>query len=534
MRPLTLFLGTAVLCMFSSLHADIYTVEGEMSSTVTAYLTKRFKSGGDVKGLTYTLHLPSTTSEGLNTQLIDSVARSTVPHPTEMVELVDEYGNQVVKMRWNKSIRVVQIDMQFTTRLYSNFYPLRSESPYPVPVSEELKPYLSSSTEAPAGNYVINFIASSLAKGQERELDVVANIFLWLDRNITLNKANSQYDALNVLRSKCGTEQGICNLASALLKGIGIPVRVVYGVSFQREIQLEAGEEQIYYDYPNGERYWIEVFFPDTGWVSYDPLGTHFAATSHLIKIAVGPDASYASDSWKVESGSVEFTSDYIYDVLEDSSTLLISDVQPGHKKMVLRSPIDFLPKHTQPSLEIESGEEHDTDLKEKPIPTERVSIGSASAEQRLNVTATTTRIYAQRVVVEDPLYVTDIRLPLIKFSDEGSVWVELYNDLQHSPGKILYRTLRLSSPRIRFMMIENPWLNFPFQDAPLLSPGQYWIVLRSSGSCIFNWNACGGNIYGDEADTRFLDLDHQDRLWKNLVNIDLNFQITGRPKKNS
>ncbi len=531
MKPLTLFLSTAALFAWSSLQAGIYTVEGEMSSTVTAYLTKRFRSSGEAKGLTYTLHLPSTSSEGLNSQMIEQVGRSTAPHPTVVEEMVDEYGNQVITMRWNKSIRVVQIDLQFTARLYSNFYPVQSESPYPVPVPEELQPYLASTSDSPAGNYVINVVARSLAQGLDRERDVVANLFLWLDRNITLSRGSPDEDALSVLRGKRGSERGICNLAAALLKGIGVPVRVVYGVSFQREIRLDAGEERIYYDYPNGERYWIEVFFPDSGWMSYDPLGTHFAATSHLVKLATGPDAAYTADQWDVESGTLELTREYIYDVLEDASTLQITSLrQPDFNKMVLSAPIEYVPVLKQPKLEVGAEEKEDEDVTGSGKPAGRLVVGNTDIGQRLDVTATTNRIYGQRALVETPMLVHSIRLPIIKFSDEGTVWIELHDDAGNAPGDVLHRTIRLYSPRIRFMMIDNPWLEFPFQKAPVLEPGRYWVVLRSSGSCIFNWNACGGNVSGDEADTRFLDLEHKNRLWGNLVNIDLNFELVGSP----
>jgi transglutaminase-like putative cysteine protease len=535
MKPLTLFLTGMLFWMWSSAQAGVYTVEGEMGSKVTAYLTKRFKSAGDAKGLTYTLHLPSTFSEGMNIQMIEQVSRTTAPPPTDIEESVDEYGNRVITMSWNKSIRVVQIDLQFTARLYSNFYPLQSESPYPVPVPEEMQLHLASTPHAPAGNYVINYIAGSLSRGLERERDVVVNLFLWLDRHITLARDAPREDALSVLSGRRGSERGICNLAAALLKGIGIPVRVVYGVSFQREIRLDAGDDQIYYDYPNGDRYWVEVFFPDTGWVSYDPLGTYFAATSHLIKLAAGPDAAYAADRWEVESGSLEPSGEYIYDVLEDASTLRVTGVlQPELNKMVLSAPVQFEPARSWPTLEVAAheagagGGEGDERGNADRHPSGRLVVGNTDTGQRLDVTATTTRVYGQRAEVEAPMLLTSVRLSLIKFSDDGTVWVELYDDAGRAPGSLLHRTIGLSSTRIRHMMIDNPWLDFPLRDPPELLPARYWVVLRWAGSCIFNWNACGGNVLGDEADTRFLDLEHQERRWGNLANLDLNFELVG------
>jgi transglutaminase-like putative cysteine protease len=518
--------ASLVLAAENNLSGDTFTFSGEMSSRVTAYLTKRFKARGEAKGLTYTLHLPATSSEGFNSQLIDQVYRSFMPHPTKIEESEDEFGNQVLKLRWNKSIRVVQIDIQFSARIFSNFYPVVSESDRSQPAQEEMQIYLSSSQLSPESNYLINYVSRSVSYGTQRQVDAIKSIFLWIDENIELVTKAEASDALSVLQSGSGTEAGLCNLAAAMLKGLGIPVRVVYGVSFQKEIELNTDLELLYYIFPNGERFWVEVFVPDLGWVSYDPTGSHFATTSHLIKIAAGPDSGFAADSWEIEEGEVEFIQEFIYDVVEDESTLqytALTDLE--HARITISPPFDHQPASYQPGSEIETDQQTDV-----PAEPENV-IGNGFTGQRLDVTATRDRIYAQRVVIEEPFLLDRITLPLIKFSDPGKIWIELYDngpepDTSGVPVKVLVETRRLASERVRFMQLEDPWLSFPLEQEFMLEPGMYWIALRSSGSCIFNWNGCGGNVVGDGRDTRFLDLGDKSRLWGHLVNIDLNFLL--------
>ena len=93
-------------------------------------------------------------------------------------------------------------------------------------------------------------------------------------------------------------------------------------------------------------------------------------------------------------------------------------------------------------------------------------------------------------------------------------------------------RTYTIRSTVIRHMMEDNPWIAFPVgkKTESGLQPGTYWIALRSSGDCIFNWHASEGNVVGGSKDTRFMDISLKKPLWSNVVNYDMNFQIVGTP----
>lgn len=80
-------------------------------------------------------------------------------------------------------------------------------------------------------------------------------------------------------------------------------------------------------------------------------------------------------------------------------------------------------------------------------------------------------------------------------------------------------------------MMVDNPWLFFPVGEKTnsYLKNGDYWLALRSSGNCIFNWYACEGNLFGTGNDTRYMDVSKNKPHWNNIMNLDFNFQIFGR-----
>ncbi len=517
-----------------NLYAELINVEGEMESSVTAYLTRRFSSYSETKNLTFRMYLPPTQTEGLNTQTISRLRKSFTPFPTETVEFIDEFGNSGIDLIWNKQIHIIQTDLQFSAQVYSNFYEIESKAPFPVVIEDQQRIFLTSTELSPSNDFMINYIGRAISYGLNREIDVVKNVFIWVDKNIHLSNIShvqKEYDAISVLKMKAGDERGICNLAAAIFKGIGIPVRVVYGISFQQEISVAVDGMSFVNDYPNDEKYWLEVYFPDLGWISYDPQGTYFGTTSHLIKFSVGPDSDYATNTWQVEQGDIIDFKEYIYDIKSDNSSLTMKGFgdEEVNKIVMSSTVIDFNRYTKEPELdftEIITPQE----TAEIPIGEKGIVAQNSDMNRLLDIVATQKRVYAQKFNATFPFNLVEVRLPLIKFSDEGRIWLEIYSDDGGVPGEVLFKTFSIHSPRVRFMMVDNPWLSFPVgkKTNTFLDKGSYWIALRSSGSCIFNWHANGGNLIGDSDDTRFKDVSLKNPQWNNIMNFDLIFQIIG------
>ncbi len=253
---LILFTLYLIFGMFAC--ADVVQVEGEMGSSATAYVKRWFSSYRGTKNLTYRMFFPQSSTEGINTQSITGIRKSFTPFPNDVKEFTDEYGNSGVELTWNKEIRIVQLDLQFKIQTYTNYAPVKSTAPFPVPVADAHKIYLDSTNLSPNNEFYINYIGRSLTNGLTREIDAVYNIFMWVDRNIRLlsSSENDQpVDALSVLKQRAGDERGISNLVSSLFKGIGIPARVVYGISFQKDVVVSTEKTNLVFDLPNSERF---------------------------------------------------------------------------------------------------------------------------------------------------------------------------------------------------------------------------------------------------------------------------------------
>lgn len=443
----------AVLIIFSfNTQADIIQVEGELGSSVTAYITRRFSSPKSETGLSYRIYFPSTFTEGLNTQKISGLRKTFVPPPTDIREFTDEFGNTGADLFWNKQVSIVQLDLQFNADTYANFSILTSESPFPVTITDQEKIFFTSTELAPADDFYINYIGRSLSYDLSREIDVVSSIFLWLDKNIRLlnNPDNDiPHDALSVLQQRGGDERGICNLTAALLKGLGIPVRVVRGLSFQKELSIKV-ENQIYiYNHPNNEKFWVEIFFPDIGWVSYDPRGTHFVTTSHIIKFPAGPDSDHILEMWSIVEEHIDIQKDYIYDIKSDYSNIIFRELKEGAVDKIVLTPLvsDVNIYQNEPNLDIE-GLQINTASEEPEAEIAGMIFQNSDISNSLDQVATRNKVYAQKFRVLFPFTLTGINLPLIKFGDEGRIWIEIFADENGIPGKTLFRTYSIHSPK--------------------------------------------------------------------------------------
>jgi hypothetical protein len=521
-----------MLLLAVNLEAEVIRITGEMETNLTAYITKRLSSYQRMKNLKYRLYLPETFTDTINGQNISKIKKAFIPYPTDLNEFTDEYGNQGIDLVWNKDVRIVQLDIQFNAKTYAHFTDVNSESSFPVAVDDQYQIHLTSTDLAPATDMYINYIGRNLSKGMFRQIDVVNSVLLWIDRTIRLSNATEIHDAPMVLKNREGSNAGVCNLTVAMFKGLGIPSRVVYGSSFQKEMLIKADQQSIIYDQPNNERYWVEVFFSDIGWVNYDPHGMHFGTTSHVIKFAVGPDSDYPSDQFSVEEGDFDLQKEYIYDIRSDYSKLnFVGYDSTTLNKMVIRPNMQEVSEYElEPELDIEGLSIDET--KEHVMPENTgIIISNNNTSRSLDVVATLNNVYAQRFTLSYPLKLTEVKLPLIKFGDEGNIWVDIFHDNNGVPGERVFRTLRIDSTRIRYMMVEDPWLTFPMSNKidSHLPEGSYWIALRSSGDCIFNWYACEGDVTGEGNDTRMMDVSLQKRQWNTLLNFDMNFQIIGR-----
>jgi len=119
--------------------------------------------------------------------------------------------------------------------------------------------------------------ARALTQGATREADVVEAVLAWVRGHVVYDAAGPR-DALTVLQTGRAYCVGFSNLAMALLRAAGIPARGVYGC---------AAPWDGWGSPPSGGRHmWVEVFYPDAGWVASDAQASvNMIDTAHLVGV---------------------------------------------------------------------------------------------------------------------------------------------------------------------------------------------------------------------------------------------------------
>lgn len=205
-------------------------------------------------------------------------------HPSALPPIPDHvaagYRQRVVRRDARSAVVEVVVEAE----------PLASMTPYPPDfLPPEASPYLETGpwTEA------LRSEAERAALGSPDLHAASARLVALAGRRVQDVPSPSPalvQDPLTVWRRGRGTCIGRANLAVALLREAGIPARTVHGIRLagppgtEREVSSALLHR------------WIEVFFPDRGWVPSDPAASiHYVRSSYLL-LELGGDRPAALD----------------------------------------------------------------------------------------------------------------------------------------------------------------------------------------------------------------------------------------------
>ncbi|HVS65840.1 MAG TPA: transglutaminase-like domain-containing protein [Thermoanaerobaculia bacterium] len=140
--------------------------------------------------------------------------------------------------------------------------PLGSSHPFQVPT-------------APAGTDELATLARHVASGARTRYEAVSRVLSWVARNIRyeLDREASQAPE-RVVDRRTAYCTGIARLSVALLDRLEIEAREVSGYVFADDLAGEGGYHR-----------WIEVLYPDRGWVFSDPLHSHHFVPANYVRL---------------------------------------------------------------------------------------------------------------------------------------------------------------------------------------------------------------------------------------------------------
>ena len=570
--------------------AENFTVMGEMDSTIHYELQHQIVAGDSMRKLVMSFVEPSSFDSPTYSQKISNFKITFTPDAQEKKTLKDARGNKTIQATWTdvpKSIdAVVSFDAQTSTGLKA----IDSVAPFPLAsVPGNLKDYLQASEQVQTNDPAIGELSQKLTRGSKTQFEAVQKVVSYVVDHVRYVNPPPQYDALYALRTGRGNCQNYSHLTAALLRNAGVPVRIVNGVTMNQPFNVSWEKGTLTFKMGQGRHSWVEVWYPDLGWIPYDPQNMQFFISNRFVRIEVGVDNNETKNDglvrWAQSAGarSKPTLQETIGgNFLSDSTRVTAQRQAYGPKNLLLgpnvmaRLEVPASPEPTPapsvpappvtsppvPAPPVPAPEPPKPVPPVKPpkaweykmpfvfgnleypenvdfaFPRETKAKGKDSFEMSRNflvetseyVTTNATQ-YAQVVELAKPVTIDQVGLALHKFGGEGWIWVDIFKDQDGKPGDILHTTQMISLEDISGKPGYR-WVDFKFTDKekPVLMPGAYWIALGFSGTPIMNWFYTYGKPVGPVYGTRYKSVFAQD--WSGALNYEFNYRVVGMTVK--
>jgi transglutaminase-like putative cysteine protease len=570
---LSLLLLVIILSLQTTiLVGENFLLKGNQTSRINYSLTQRIVPIPGTKSLIISTVVPSTFQSPTYNQEIENLTVNFTPTPSKREDKVDKRGNKVIIVTWANPTGTINATVSLTAKNYVLFNPLATAMPFPLRDADpSVQDYLLSTAQVPADNPRIRAKAQELTSGVKTEFDAVQRILAWVIDHTTYVLTPPKYDAMYTFETGKGNCQNYSHLAAALMRAVGIPVRIVNGVTLKRTYDAKTEYGKLTFGMAQGRHSWVDVYFPDLGWVPFDPQQSQLFTSNRYIRIEAGLDNNETSQDglvrWVAAQGSTsqpEFEEIIDSDFPEDQVNIIASRQKYGPKSILLTPEVratfePYLaaaPPAPPPPAPV-TGRAATVEANRKNDLTKLITIGNLEFPEGVNFAfarelatgtggaqelrknflvetaeyVTRSAQYAQIVVLNKPLQLQKIGLALQKFGGDGFLWLELLKDEKAPSGQMVPGERLANSGLISLNELSsNPgyrWRDFDFAKAGLkLAPGRYWIALGFSGTPVVNWFYSYGKPVGPSDGTRYKTILDQD--WSSSLSYEFNYRVVG------
>ena len=547
-----------LLCPALSL-AENYTLKGEMGANIRYELQEQVTAGEGIKKMVLSFVKPRTFESPTYRQEIKDFKLVFSPEPQERKTHTDSRGNEIVTATWTKPADFINVRLTCDALSETKFPVFTTQDPFPlVKIDPETRDYLKSTDQVQSDDARIRELALKLTAGVKTEFDAVQQIISWVVDNVHYVTPPVRYDAIYSLESGKGNCQNYSHLSAALLRSVGIPVRIVNGVTLNQPFDIAWDKGVLTLKMGQGRHSWVEVWFPQLGWVPFDPQNTILFVSNRFVRIEVGVDNNETKNDglfrWaQVQEAQKPKLQESISANFDSDQVNVKGDRQKYGPKNLLLSPlvkaefkqIEVVPPPPPPVISekvkkglrynvpfIYGNLEYPQDI-DFAFPRVTEAAGKNQFEMSRNflvetaeyVTTNLTQ-YAQVVVLQKPVKVQKIGLALHKFGGDGLLWVDILQDSNGKPGAPISTSDFINLDQLS-LKPGYRWTDFDFsRETPILMPGSYWIALGFTGSPILNWFYTYGKPVGPVDGTRYKGVYQED--WSGALNYEFNYRVIG------
>lgn len=551
-----------VLLITNPCQAENYLLNGGQESTIHYTMTQEVQPSSNTRKLILNYVVPKSFDSYTYKQNIQKFDLDFFPPPDDRSQSTDQRGNEVIEAVWQSPRTPVSTTINLIALNSVTLKPVKTNAPFPLSeIPNNIKDYLKSTPQVDFSNPKILAKARELTGSAKTQFDAVQMILTWVVDHMHFIVNPDQYDAVYAYEAGRGNCQNYSHLSAALMRAVGIPVRIVNGITLKQPYDIKTGDDILTMKMAQSRHSWIEVYFPDLSWVPFDPQGSELFVSNRFIRVEIGIDNRETEKDglmrWTRLQGTPgrpslleridsDFQSDHVrIDAVKTTygprELLLCPRVEATFarvetkplpspppkiqekelRKLVYAEPFLFgnldFPKNIDflnvrgPAVESPDG-----------VMTVRKNFIVETAEY----VTTKGQQYAQTFILEKPVKLEKIGLALHKFSDEGELWVELYQDRNGMPDQLIATSDFISPGGIQYTPGYR-WIDFYFPEKEIkLSPGRYWIALGFTGSPIINWFYTYGKPIGPQDGTRYKTI--FDRTWSRSLSFEFNYRVAG------
>ena len=540
--------------------AENYLINGGQDSRISYRLVQQVESLAGTKYLKMSFVVPESFESPTYSQKIEDFDLSLNPKPSSRNENRDSRGNRIIDATWNTPADAVNVSMKFTATNRTVLRTISSSAPFPLAaLPREMTDFLSPTNQVQSGDTGIKSRAQELVRDVRTEFDAVQRILTWVVDHMRYVTPPPQFDALYAFQNGKGNCQNYSHLSAALMRCVGIPVRIVNGVTLKQPYIVRSGNDEFTFKMGQGRHSWIEVYFPDLGWMPFDPQQTELFVSNRFIRIEVGVDNEETINDgmvkWRRSKGAqgrprfretieADFPVDNVQLTFQKTNygpqkMLLCPDIRAEFKKEVVTPPpppvevsadklkqLQYKKPYLFGNMDYPQGVDFAFTRKERQGSEDEVEMCKNFLVETAEYVTTKMTQYAQVVVLKKPLKLAKVGLALHKFGGNGQIWIDLIADEDGKPGRVLATS--------DFMSIDElssrpgyDWVDFDLAtETPTLSPGRYWIGLGFTGSPIINWFYTYGKPVGPVDGTRYKGV--YDEKWSGALAFEFNYRMVG------
>lgn len=283
---MTLMMLTAIPAL-----AENFTIKGDMASTIHYELQNQITAGDSMRKLMLRFVVPESFDSPTYKQQISNIKVNFSPEAEGKTTTTDARGNKIIEASWHTIPKIINATISFDARTNTGLKPIQSSAPFPlVSTPGHLNDYLQGSEQVQTNDPAIQKLSVKLTKGVKTQFEAVQKVVSWVVDHVRYVNPPVQYDALYSLQTGKGNCQNYSHLTAALLRNAGVPVRIVNGVTMNQPFDVFWEKGTLTFKMGQGRHSWVEIWFPDLGWVPYDPQNMQFFISNRFVRIEVGVD----------------------------------------------------------------------------------------------------------------------------------------------------------------------------------------------------------------------------------------------------